>query len=181
MHDILFVSLENWDEVWRRNQFLCAGLARRGQTRKILFVGLPRDLSHQIRKGRLAELRGEATWSPPGLPNITVTRPLKLAPNSLLAGRKLNEALMRRHVRTVAQQIGLQNPVLWLNPHYAVHMAGRLGECGVIYDITDDWMTLTQSEALQKLIAVQDAELCCRADAVIVCSQRLFDLKRERA
>lgn len=46
MRDLISVSLEDWDEVWRRNQFLCAGLARRFPDRKILFVGLARDVSH---------------------------------------------------------------------------------------------------------------------------------------
>lgn len=27
MDDLIFVSLEDWDEIWWRNQFLCAGLA----------------------------------------------------------------------------------------------------------------------------------------------------------
>ena len=35
---LIFVFLEDWGEVWRRNQFLCAGLARRFPERKILFV-----------------------------------------------------------------------------------------------------------------------------------------------
>jgi len=56
MRDLIFVSLEDWDEVWRRNQFLCAALARRFPEMKILFVGLPRNVSHGLRHGKLAEL-----------------------------------------------------------------------------------------------------------------------------
>ncbi len=113
----------------------------------------------------------------PDLPNITVTHPLKILPNSLAAGRRFNEAVARRHIRRVARRLGIKNPVLWLNPHSAVHMAGRMGERAVIYDITDDWTQLTQSPSLTQLTTEQDAELCRRADAVIVCSQKLFDLK----
>jgi hypothetical protein len=29
MRDLIFVSLENWDEIWRRNQLVCAEWARR--------------------------------------------------------------------------------------------------------------------------------------------------------
>ena len=68
MHDLIFVSLENWDEVWRRNQFLCAGLARRFPDRKILFVGLPRDVSHGLRRGRLGALSGRAGTGRAGVP-----------------------------------------------------------------------------------------------------------------
>lgn len=170
--------MEDWDDIWRRNQFLCAAYARRFPQSKILFVGLPRNVSHHVRRGTLAQMRGEATRAVPGLPNITVTRPLKLFPDTLAAGRRLNESLARAHIRGVARSLGLDSPLLWLNPHYAVHMAGRMGERAVIYDITDDWTTPTQSPALTQRIVAQDAALCRRADAVIVCSKKLFALKR---
>ena len=177
MPDLIFVSMENWDEVWRRNQFLCAGLARRFPEHKILFVGLPRDVTNDLRRSRLPSLAA-ADEAVPGLPNITLTRPVKLLPNTLAAGRRLNEALFRSHVRQAARRLGLENPLLWLNPHSAVHMAGRMGERSVVYDITDDWTTLTQSPALARLTVAQDAALCRRADAVIVCSERLLEMKR---
>jgi len=176
--DLIFVSLENWDDVWRRNQFLCAAYARRHPDARILFVGLPRDLSGLARRGRFAEMRGWADWSPPGLPNITVTVPPKLLPNTLAAGRRANGTLMRSHVQGVARRLGLRSPLLWLNPHSAVHMAGRMGESAVIYDITDDWISLTQAPWLAALIRAQDAALCARADAVVVCSKKLFEMKR---
>ncbi len=68
--DLIFVSLENWDDVWRRNQFLCAAYARRHPDARILFVGLPRDLSGLARRGRFAEMRGWADWSPLEAPGI---------------------------------------------------------------------------------------------------------------
>ena len=178
MADLIFVSMEDWDDVWRRNQFLCAGLARRFPDQKILFVGLPRNVSHQLRRGRLSALRAEPDWSPPGLPNITVTRPWKLLPNSVDAGRCLNEAMFRAHVRRAARRLRLHAPILWLNPHSAVHMAGRTGEQAVVYDITDDWISPNQDARLRRLTTAQDAQLCARADAVIVCSRKLHDMKR---
>jgi glycosyltransferase involved in cell wall biosynthesis len=179
--DLLFVSMEDWDDIWRRNQFLCAGFARRFPDRKILFVGLPRNASHALRHGQLRALKRQSTYPVPDLPSITVTHPLKLWPNTLTLGRRLNEAQMRRHILRIATEIGLHSPTLWLNPHYAVHLAGHMGERAVIYDITDDWISLTQSERLRALTAAQDAELCRRADAVIVCSERLQEMKRNLA
>ncbi len=176
--DLIFVSLENWDDIWRRNQFICAAYARRFPQSKILFVGLPRNVSHHLRRGTLRQLREEATWTVADLPGITVTRPLKLFPNTLAAGRELNERGMRAHVRHAARRMRLDNPVLWLNPHDAVHTVGRMDERAVIYDITDDWTELSQSPARKVLVQAQDAALCRRADAVIVCSEKLFALKR---
>ena len=176
--DMIFVSLEDWDEVWRRNQFLCAGLARRFPDRKILFVGLARDVSHSLRHGRLGALRAVPLEAVSEYPNITLLHPLKVFPNTLPWGRRANEVLMRRQIRRAASALGIARPLLWLNPHSAVHMAGRMGERAVVYDITDDWISLTQRDWLRRLTAAQDAALCRRADAVIVCSQKLYDMKR---
>ena len=172
--------MENWDDVWRRNQFLCAGLARRFPEIKILFVGLPRNVTNDLRRGRMPSFR-EAESAVPGLPGITLTRPLKLLPDTLAWGRRLNEALFRAGVAHAALRLGMQSPTLWLNPHSAVHMAGKMEESAIIYDITDDWTTLTQSPALAKRTADQDAALCRRADATIVCSERLYEMKRSLA
>jgi hypothetical protein len=54
--------------------------------------------------------------------------------------------------------------VLWLNPHDAVHMAGRMGEKAVIYDITDDWALASIPAQEKQLIQAQDELLCKKAD-----------------
>ena len=176
--DIIFVSLEDWDDVWRRNQFLCAGLARRFPEMRILFVGLPRNVSHGLRRGDLSVLRAAATGAVPEYPNIHLLHPLKLFPNTLALGRRLNEEIARRQIKQAAARLGLVEPILWLNPHSAVHLAGRMGESAVVYDITDDWISLTQKGWLRRLTAAQDKDLCQKADAVIVCSPKLFAMKQ---
>ena len=181
MTDLIFVSLEDWDEVWRRNQFLCAGLARRFLDRKILFVGLARDISHGLRRGRLGALRAVPLRAVPEYPTVTLLHPLKVFPNTLAWGRRVNEVLARHQVRRAARTLGLTRPLLWLNPHSAVHMAGQMGERAVVYDITDDWISPIQSDRMRRLTTAQDADLCSRADAVIVCSQKLLDMKRPLA
>ena len=169
--------MENWDDIWRRNQFLCAGLARRNPQTQILFVGLPRDYTHAIRARDFSCFVQTATYKVPEFPNITVTHPPKLLPNTFVPGRLINEAVFRLHVKAAAKRLGMQHPLLWLNPHSAVHMIGKTGECGAVYDVTDDWTTLTQQPWLTSLICEQDRALCRLADAVIVCSERLAELK----
>lgn len=177
MHDLIFVSMEDWDDVWRRNQFLTAGLARRYPDCKILFVGLARDYTHGIRTLNFQPFAQPATWKPPEFANITITHPPKWFPNTFAVGRMLNEALFRRHVKKAAVALDIEQPLLWLNPHSAGHLVGKVGESAVIYDITDDWTNLTQSPWLTDLIREQDKNLCRAADAVIVCSERLRQLK----
>ncbi len=175
---LIFVSLEDWDDVWRRNQPLCAGLARRDPGAPILFVGLALDVSHCLRRGKIKALFQARRRRLPEMPSITVLKPLKLLPNSLAWGRRFNEWHQRAQVRREAARLELARPLLWLNPHQAVHMVGKMGEQAVVYDITDDWISPTQSERLRALTVAQDAELCRRADAVIVCSARLYEMKQ---
>lgn len=173
MRDLIFVSLENWDEVWRRNQFLCSGLAKRFPKAKILFVGLPLDVSYSLRKGKLAELLGKSAFVVPNIANITATRPLKLFPNSIAIGRTLNQWMMKAHIRRAAKRLPIRNPVLWINDHCAAHLVGNMRETSVIYDITDDWEELNQPNEQAKRVSYQDAELGRKANAIIVCSEQL--------
>jgi glycosyltransferase involved in cell wall biosynthesis len=177
--NLIFLSLENWDEIWRRNQFVCAEYARRHPAAKILFVTPPRDLTNAIRRRDWSRLRGEQIWSPEGLPNIHVLKPTKFAPNTLELGRSLNSIALRRQVQRAARELGVTKPLLWINDHSAADLLGTLGESSCIYDITDDWISFDQPAFLRERIRRQDAELCRTADATIVCSQRLLEMKRE--
>ena len=175
MRDIIFVSLENWDEVWRRNQFICARLTHRYPALKILFVGLAFNVSRHLLRGSLRDLRGQITRQIPEYPNITVTHPLKFFPDSVSIGRKINEWIARFQVRRMARRLGITDFILWLNPHSAVHMAKRMNEQSVIYDITDDWTLQPSLSSSERTIAeVQDHALCSLADLVIVCSEALM-------
>ncbi len=178
MHDLIFVSLENWDDVWRRNQFICAELSRRHPDQKILFVGLPHNISHSLRRGQLTQVRADTPQPLTDFPNIFTFHPTKWWPNTLLWGRKTNELAFRRQVRCAAYQLGITKPLLWINAHSAGHMSGRMNEFASVYDITDDWISFNHMPALKKLTTNQDRHLCHHADATIVCSQRLFDMKK---
>lgn len=178
MTDLIFVSLENWDEIWRRNQFVCAELAHRYPERKILFVGVGRNVGRSILGGDLRELVSGGSGSVPECPNITLLRPLRLGPERFAWGRRLNEWITRRHIRRVSHDLGLRDPMLWLNPHYSGHLVGRLGERAVIYDITDDWTLATLPDRERRLVETQDTQLCGAADLVIVCSEALAESRR---
>ena len=186
MPDLIFVSMENWDEIWRRNQFLVSELAQRYPESKILFVGTPQDVTHGVREGNLTPLRealspqklkNPKTETP--LPNVFLLNPPKWLPKTLSFGRRLNDRAQYRAIRKACTQLKMESPLLWLNAHSAVDLVGNLGESGVIYDVTDDWTQLAQSDLDKRLTISQDAELCRKADAVIVCSERLYELKRK--
>jgi glycosyltransferase involved in cell wall biosynthesis len=177
MRDLIFISLEPWDDIWRRNQFVCAELARRHPARTILFVTPTRDLTNAIRRRDFSKLKPAPAWSPPGLPNVVVFTPTKWLPNSLAVGRWFNERTLRRQVVAEARRRGLDRPILWINDHIAAHLVGQVGEAMTVYDITDDWITSNQPAGLLGRIVTLDGLLCRTADAVIVCSARLRELK----
>ena len=52
MTDLVVVSLEAWDEVWRRNQHLVAGLLRRDPSLRVLFVEPATDSMHDLLQRR---------------------------------------------------------------------------------------------------------------------------------
>ena len=181
MRDLIFISMENWDEQWRRNQFVCAELARRHPDRKILFLGVPRNLSRHLASGNLQPLLRSPVKTVPDYPNITFTRALRVGWETYTWGVKLNEAIVRRHVRDLAAKLGMDRPLLWLNPHWAVHMVGQMNESAVVYDITDDWISRDQPQWLTEQTRRQDEALCEKADAVIVCSEHLYQMKQPLA
>ena len=186
MRDLIFLSLENWDEVWRRNQFVCAELARRFPKRRILFVGksvfLPQlakwSGTHSGRAQAHAALR-RRFWRVPELPNVWVFNPIKPLPNPVPGGRAINENWQIAQVRNAARRAGIRDPLLWINPYDSGFYIGQLGERGVVYDITDDWALMERNPTTAQRIAAQDQALCERADLTIVCSRALYDSRRE--
>ena len=173
MKPLVFVSMENWDQFWRRNQFVCAELTRRHTGTKILFLGVQRNVWRLLRAGSLRAIFGHASRTVEGYPDITVTSALRIMPERYHWGIRFNEWLTLRHLRALIRKLALRHPVLWLNPHYAVHLVGKLEESAVIYDITDDWELMIQPDEQRDRTRAQDAELGRVASAVIVCSEQL--------
>ena len=95
MDNIIFIGMEDWDAIWRRFQPLCSGIACRHPECKVMYVGLPRNLSHQLRHGKFRETRTPAVSFVADIPNLTILRPLKIAPDSLVWGLRLNEIMAR--------------------------------------------------------------------------------------
>ena len=184
--DIIYIGMEDWDEVWRRNQPLAAAFARRVPSRKLIYMGLPIDVSHGLRKFSLKPLRralqrGANLSSPVGFKNIFLFHSVKWLPSSCPFGQRFNRWVERRQLRRASRRLGLKDPILWLNPHFGLHLLGKLGESLVVYDIGDDWTQIKQAEWLRRQTIAEDAELCRRADVLIVVSEHLHQLKRNLA
>lgn len=145
-----------------------------------MFVEPANDWSSGLRRGDMSQFAARrGAWSPAGLENILVVRPVKVAPKSWRLGRAINARLSARLIQAQLRRNGWSEPVLWINDHGSHHLAGRFGSIATIYDITDDWTACESNPDYKRVIEMQDDDLCRRADEVIGCSEKLADLKQQ--
>lgn len=182
--DVVFVSLEAWDEVWRRNQFLVTGFLKSGLATRVLWVEPPRNFALWLAR----RLRGQKVPFPGA--NIEPVRdvegvfrfaPFQPLPNTFAPFRFVNERVEIWTLKRALRRLKMTRPLLWINNHWAAPIVGHLGEAALIYDITDDWLVWERAPSRRARLKKWDAFLCGRADATIVCSPQLFDSKQELA
>lgn len=172
---IVFVSLEPWDEIWRRNQFVCDGLLRKSADTKILFVQPPFDNSYALRARKPNKIRQTPSIVDGGYSGrLKVFTPIKWFPNSLSVGRTWNEKHLLRQIKRVMRDLSWNATHLWINQHEAAHLLVAEIAPKSVYDITDDWSKFSGNQSQLEVIIDQDATLCSSCDHVIVCSQQLF-------
>ncbi|MFE5670509.1 glycosyltransferase [Agromyces sp. NPDC056523] len=170
MTDLVVVSLEAWDDVWRRNQHLVAGLLRADPTLRVLFVEPPADPTHDVRSGRAPSLARGVREVPDVAPGRLFTmRPVKWLPRRL--DQKTDERLARAVMRA-AESLGTRHPLLWINDPGAVGLAERSG-WPTLYDITDDWLAADRAESERRRAAANESRLLALAREVVVCSPEL--------
>src|SRR5690606_15695946 len=91
--DLVVFSLEAWDDVWRRNQYLIDGLLRRDPALRVLFVEPSNDLLHSALSGRGIR-RGRGLRTASGYDGrLSLFQPDKVLPR--VAGPAADAALRR--------------------------------------------------------------------------------------
>ncbi len=167
LRSLVVCSLEAWDDIWRRNQFLVDGLLRRNPGLRVLFVEPPHDLVEGLARGRLP--RWPRLRPVPGSDRLWTLQPAKLLPRR--AGSLSDQALWWQ-VRRAAARLGLLSPVLWVNDTTYGPLIGQTGWPSV-YDVTDDWLLVPvpprERDRRRRLeeVTLRDA------DQVVVCSPAL--------
>ena len=152
---VALISLESWDEVWRRNQHLTAQLVSQGLAAHVLFVEPPSPRPAPLRRP---------------LPGVTVVQPrrlmLKRLGGNVLVGRRLRAGLLRRA------------DLLWVNDPEVGAAAVRRGQ-PALYDVTDDWREMASlPRIVARIVRAEDA--LARKVTTIVCSRELQDRWRAR-
>ncbi|MFN8554566.1 MAG: glycosyltransferase [Candidatus Obscuribacterales bacterium] len=175
---ILFISLEHWDNVWRRNQIICAQLLARHPRAEILWVGPPTDLWN-IQGIKSVNAPLGTIFRPAGTETkLYALKPFKPLPN--VVGRKLNEHLFVSCVKAAIKKLRWKNYTTWVNNQAYCHLLPYENSTKLIYDITDDWSHASVPPHILAQVKADDEWMLQNADEVIVCSEDLLKNKRER-
>jgi GT2 family glycosyltransferase len=174
-HTLVVCSLEGWDDVWRRNQFLIRELLVADPQLRVLFVEPAFDWVHALRRGGLRlRRRGLRAVRPDA--RVLAFQPGKLAPRVLgpMADRSL-----RRQVKGAAARLGFIAPSLWINDAMYSALTHET-DWPSLYDITDDWLRASAPTRVRKRLADHERALLNEADQVVVCSPDLAATRRKQ-
>lgn len=171
---LLVLSLEAWDDVWRRNQYLFDGLLRTDDQLTVVFVEPSRDLLHDSLHLRVPA-RGRGLRQAAGYEGrLFLYQPTKWLPRILgpFADLFMRAALHRNLCRA-----GLRPDLMWLNDPGWYGIVER-ASLPTIYDITDDWLAAARTRREHRRIVRADASLLKSCTSVVVCSEALRKSRR---
>lgn len=167
---VVVLSLEPWDEVWRRNQFFVRELLQLQPSLRFLWVEPPQDVLHEmVRSHRLPRLASAGLRPLPGEPRVVRFRPRKWLPRAIwpFVDRSLS-----RQVRLAMERAGFDRAVLWVNDSTYAGLAERSG-LRTVYDITDDWLDAIVPPRESRRRQQREKRMLKIADEVVVCSAEL--------
>lgn len=170
MPDLVVFSLEDWDDVWRRNQYFVQSALHQRTDLRVLFVEPPVDVLHSLVRRRVpAQLRPRfRKISTDGIQpdRLWTFRPTKLWPRKVHPNADLS---MARAVRRAADRLAFQSPVLWVNDPGGSTLR-QLTTWPTVYDITDDWLLAERPPQEIDRLQRFEQDLLTHAQAVVACS-----------
>jgi glycosyltransferase involved in cell wall biosynthesis len=174
--DIVCCSLEPWDEVWRRNQFLASELLKSTASIRLLFVGTPVDMTWSLlhrQRPPSAQLRPVGSTG-----RLWTFLPRKWLPRRV---RPNADRALGRQVIASARRLGFDRPLLWINDNSYADLLAMTGWPSV-YDVTDDWLLAAYPDRELGRQRRNDDLMLARAGEVVVCSPALAASRgRDRA
>lgn len=178
MTDLVVLSLEAWDQVWRRNQHLVAGLLRADPTMRVLFVEPAADPLYAALADRAFPRLGAGLRPGPDLSGIDAGRLWLLQPTKWLP-RRVDPRADRRWAATVCRavtRLGWRAPRLWVNDLTGMALLDAT-TWPALYDVTDDWLLADRGTREHDRLVALERSLLADADEVVVCSPTLVETK----
>lgn len=178
MTDLVVLSLEAWDQVWRRNQHLVVGLLRADPTVRVLFVEPSADPLYAVLADRAVPRLGAGLRPAPTLPGVGPDRLWLLQPTKWLP-RALDshvDARLARAVVTAVRTLGFRDPMLWVNDLTGTALL-EATNWPALYDVTDDWLLAQRGTREHARLVALERALLDQADEVVVCSPALVAAK----
>ena len=175
MSDLVVVSLEAWDQVWRRNQYLVAGLLLADPGLRVLFVEPAADPLFALANRRRPEWAHGLT--PVELPGAS-GRLWSYQPSKCLP-RRIDPTSDQRWATSIARRaarLGFGEPFLWINDPGGANLLEATG-WPALYDITDDWLEAERTSAEHERLVRHEQFLLDRCAEVVVCSPALARTK----
>lgn len=171
--ELVVLSLEAWDSVWRRNQYLVAELCRADSNLRVLFVEPAADPLHQLSR-RSFPRPGRGLRRAPAVDGVHAERLWLHQPTKPLPRRMdpRADARLARSVVRAARRIGLDRPVLWVNDPSGVSVL-RATDWPALYDVTDDWLAADRPPTVLARVRADEETLLARCMEVTVCSPDL--------
>jgi glycosyltransferase involved in cell wall biosynthesis len=165
--DVVCCSMETWDEVWRRNQFLVSEALDIEPSMRLLFVEPVADIPWSLLHRKPLPRTGIRPIGDSGR-LWAVTLP-KWLPRRVWPG--VDHHLSHR-VAATAAALGFRDPVAWINDNAYAPLVTETGWPSV-YDITDDWLLADMTARRLERERSNDATMMKAASEVVVCSPSL--------
>lgn len=182
MLDLNTPGIVYFGNLWSgENRTSCHHVVRRLSKKfRILYVESPGSRMPRMDSRDLTMIprKLKAAFDPPRevFPNIHMVTIPQLPKRNYAAvralNRKLGEALLRKHIRTM----GFRRHWCWFTAPDMAEMAGRTGEQLSVYYVTDNYSLFPDVDTAD--IERLDGQLTRQADLVFVCSPTLLEEKR---
>ena len=166
---MICLSLEPWNEVWRRNQLMVTELLRLRPELRVLFAETPIDVLWSVRQGQRP---ASAALRPIGdTGRLWAMAPRKWLPRRIRPG---TDGSLARQVLAAGRTLGFERPLLWINDCTYAPLVRTTGWPSV-YDVTDDWLLANGDSRWLERQRTNDALALEEADEVVVCSPALAE------
>jgi teichuronic acid biosynthesis glycosyltransferase TuaH len=175
VNDLVIVSLERWDAVWRRNQYLVDGLLLLDPSLRVLFVEPPADPFHDLLARRRVSW-GHGPRRHGDSERLWIFRPTKALPRRIDPGA---DDRIAGAIAGATRRLGMSDPIVWVNDPGAARLLQRdeASAARALYDITDDWLAAARAPAERTRLAHGERFLLTTAAEVVACSRELVQRK----